>query len=287
VLRRVGGHRLTIVAMAALGPPIVLLVERAAVALGRERPGWLPAATLVSGGFFLLTWTETTWTWIHPDDALAIAAAAVLVWAIATGRPLVAGAAAGIAAGSKVWAVILLALLAWFPRREAMRAVAVGVAVTALIWAPFVLTAPSTLRNQEGEVRVRADSGLHLLGAHQLLVPGWVRPLQLGAAVALILVAVWRRRVGAALLAAFAFRLAIDPQTWSYYAASAVFGGLVWDLTRRGRPLPVWAPLAYFAFLGVPRLIESADAEGAIRLTAGLAAAAMAFGVTQRRTRGV
>jgi hypothetical protein len=275
--------------MTLAGPPLVWLVERAAIRSrglrdALEEP-MLALVTLVSGAVFLVTWFAAAWYWAHPDEVLAVAASAVVVWAVAARRPLVAGAAAGLAIGAKSWTVVLLPLLLCLPRREALRSIAVAVALAAAAWLPFVVADPGTLHALRASVDNLADSGLRVLGVHSGGTPGWLRPTQAVAGLALATLAVVTRRWGAALLAAVGVRIAIDPATYSYYTPALVFAGLVWDLTGRRRPIPLWAPATYVALEVVPRLGHDAHVSGAVRLAVGLAAGALVVALALRRPR--
>lgn len=279
------GRLLAMAVLCALGPACVYLVERAAVTSRGLRDAFdqplLPLATLVSGLVFCLAWVEVAGPAAHLDDVLVLAAAAVVVWAVATGRPLVAGAAVGLGVGSKSWAVLLFPLLACLPWRRALRGAAVGAVLAAAAWLPFVLADRGTIRALNVNLHNDPASGLNALGIHAAMTPGWDRPVQIGLALTLAFVAVTRGRWAAALLLAVGARLALDPAVFSYYMPGLVLGGLVWDLVGARRPLPIWAPAAFVALQVVPHVVADPHVAGLARI--GVAVAACATLLARRR----
>ncbi len=92
--------------------------------------------------------------------------------------------------------------------------------------------------------------------------------------------AVWRGADGqAALIAAIAFRVLIDPATWSYYTAGSSSAPCVWDLLGSRRVVPVWTtrrvPLAGRSHAARRR---SRPTRGWFRMLACLAASDRLFG---------
>lgn len=272
------------VLLSALGPLVVLVAERAAVrarglrsALDEPR---LAVVTLVSGAAFLYGWADVAWLWGRIDEVMAICGAVAALWFVVNANPLLAGAAIGVALGSKSWALFLLPLLAGLPRRDALRAAALALAMGTAVWLPFVLADSGTIDaiRADTALRVRPDSGLHALGVDVGLTPDWVRPVQIAVALALAGFAVIRGRWGAAVLLAIAARLALDPATISYYAAALVFAALIWDLLVSRVPLPIWGISIFVAFYGVPRLLDDPEAQGLARIAIALAAAVVLVG---------
>lgn len=263
-------------AAVALGPLLILVVERAAARArglrdAAEEP-LLALVTLVSGAAFLRGWVIACWVYIHVDEVLVVAGAAAAVWCVVAGHAIPAGVAIGLSIAAKSSGVLLFPLLASFRRRQALQAAAAAVIVGAAAWLPFYAADPGTFEaSGHGNVGIFPASGLRVLGVDAANTPDWVRPTQVALGLVLGFLAVRRGAWEGALLVAFAARLAIDPSTSGYYTAPLAFAALVWDLSGR-RPLPIWAPLIVATHVLVPRLGAGADVEGAARFAVALAA---------------
>jgi len=269
------GSAAAVTIMCALAPVLVLIVERAAVASRSLRSALdhelLPLATLVGGLVFVRAWFDVAGPIAHLDDVMVLTAAAVVVWAVANERPWLAGAAVGLAIGGKSWAVVLLPLLGCFPRRAALRSGGLALALGAAAWLPFLIADRGTLAAMRADQGNDLASGLRVFGVDTLTTPHWVRPVQVTIALALATLAVVRGRWAAALLLAVGARLALDPATFTYYMPGLVLGGLVWDLVGSRRPMPLWAPAAYFALATFPQW-ATFEAQGFARVAIAVAA---------------
>ena len=272
--------------MTALGPLVVLLAERAALrarglrnALDEPR---LALVTLISGAAFMFAWADLTFYWGRLDEVLAICGAAAALWFVVNRNPLLAGAAIGLAIGSKAWGILLLPLLAGLPWRHALRAGTLAVAIAVTVWLPFVIADSGTIDSIRATVGVGLDpaSGARLLFGLDVYQdpPDWFRPVQTVLALGLAALAVARGRWTAALLLALGARLAIDPALVTYYTAALVFAALVWDLFGSRRPLPIWGVATVFAFYTVPELFSEPRVEGIARIAVVLAAAVVVLG---------
>lgn len=284
------GKQLAILVLAAVGPLIVFSVERAALAARGDHDfrnmRLLPLATLAGGAVFLLAWSELAVFWGHLAEGLVLIAAAVVVWCAATRtRPMVAGAAIGLACGVLTSAFLLLPLLARFPRRAALRGAAVAVALAALVWLPFFVADPDTFDAAHAKLYNVADSGLRVFGVDAPVSPDWLRPVQVVVALTLGVLAVARGRWAAAILVAVGARLALDPGVFSFYTAGFVFGALVWDLVGRRLPIPVWTFATYAALELVPRIVDDPQIRGIARVAIVLAAAASVLALPALRIR--
>src|SRR5207247_1740458 len=126
------------------------------------------------------------------------------------------------------------------PRRQAVRALTLGLALGVAAWLPFVVADPHTL-SAAGRFAIVNDPGsaLQALGVHMAGAPHWVRPLQLALGLALGVAAALRGRWAAALLAGVAVRIALDPGTFGYYATGLVAAALMWDLLGARLALPL------------------------------------------------
>jgi hypothetical protein len=230
--------------MTLVAPVLVFLLERTArAALAHDERGEaLVALTAALGGLLLVqAWSPLATIYAHLDDVLVLSAFAIALWALVRSRPEVFGTAVGLGIAAKPWAVIALPLLLVPSGRARLRAVGIAVGIGATAWLPFILADSRTLSAIRPAVTTAPASVLHLLGASLVGdAPGWVRPVQLGTALILGLIAVRRGRWGAVLLVGVAVRIALDPQVFLYYSAGLVFAALAWDLLRSPKPLPLW-----------------------------------------------
>ena len=98
--------------MCALGPLVVLLVERATLRARGLRDALddplLALVTLVSGAAFLVAWADVAWAFGRLDEVLVICGGAATLWLLVNDNPLLAGAAVGLSIGAKPWGVFLL-----------------------------------------------------------------------------------------------------------------------------------------------------------------------------------
>ena len=257
----------------AVAPTIVFILERAALAVWREADRDLVALTAFLGGLVVVqAWSPLATIYAHLDDVLLLLALAVATWAVAVRRPWLVGLALGTGMALKPWGVVGLALVLALPQRHWWRAGLAGGLVAAAAWLPFILADPATLNAAKPQVMTDPASVLRLLGVPIGDAPKWVRPVQLGAALACGALAVARRRWGAVLLVGIAVRVGLDPQVFLYYSAGLVVATLAWDLLRTPRPLPVWT-LAGFVLLNVSYVVvQSPTPRAVMRLLITLAA---------------
>lgn len=255
LLPAVPGAYAAVAAMTALGLLVVLAGER----LGRVLvPGRDTAAlTLVGGLLVLPAWTVLSALSMHLDDLLVLLLLAGAMLATAHPRPVVVAVLLGIAIAAKPWALVLLPVVWGLPRVHRAAAVLGALVVAALCWSPFLIAAPDTVSALGGvRLPVAADSALRLIGvAAGDDAPGGLRAVQLVLAVG---AGVWVARRGrwyAVPLAAIAVRVALDPQTYAYYAAALVVAAFLCDAARRVPPFLTAGALAV-AF--VPMLLADA-----------------------------
>lgn len=241
-------------AMTAVVPFLVLVLERAArqvwVSVEGRSESMLQLTALLGGLVVVQSWSPLATIYAHLDDVLVLTAAAIAVWAVAYRRPWVLGAAIGLGIAAKPWGVVALPLILALPGADKWRALGLASAISALAWLPFVIGDPNTLDAIQPAVLTAAASVLHLFGVPLNDAPGWVRPVQLGAALLAGTLAVARGRWGAVLVVGIALRIALDPQTFLYYSAGLLVAALAWDLLRSPHPAPVWT-LAGFVLLNV------------------------------------
>ena len=208
--------------------------------------------------FFTPVWTFLAVGVTHLDDVLALLFVVLAVRAAATGRPVLTGVLVGLAVDSKPWAVPFAALLLMVPgwRRRAAGAAAV-LLVVLVVWAPFFLADPQTVRAVHYTIPNTALSALRVLGVDDPRTPGWTRPAQVVLGLGLGVLAVRRRRWAAVVLVVVASRMVLDPGTNRYYVAGLVTGAAVWDLLGARSRLPWWSAAACLGlwssrWLGLP-----------------------------------
>ncbi len=261
------GFVLCTIASAALGLVAIPCLEAAHKSTrGIDRRG--TELTTLVGGIVVVFWWAKLGGYGHLDDALVLTAAAASVLLICRNRRIVAAVLIGIAIATKPWAVIFLPLTfgTFGAVRVRLKPVLIAIAIGALFWAPFVLAAPETLSSLRPTVNVAAGSVIRLFGFSNGDVPAWLRAAQLGGALAVAAIAMWRGRAGGVILAAVAVRLATDPGTWSYYTAGFVLGALAWDLIETDRVVPVMTLCATAALLP-PWIVHPADVRAVLRLS--------------------
>jgi hypothetical protein len=257
------GYAVGVVATNLLAVVGIAAVERAAALTGRARP----ATTLVGGIVVLVAWSELA-AYGHVDDAVALVAVTVALWAIARGEPAVIGLALGIAVASKQWGVMFLPLALAVPGRDRLRSAGVALAVSALAWLPFVFVAPSMLEQRGLSQIVADDSVFAVFDYPRLEGPTWVRVAQLAVGLVLVGLCVWRHRWAAAILVAVAARVALDPATWSYYTAGVVLGAFAWDALGTRRVLPAWTIVEFLLLSEATVLVDDPTLRGVLRLLA-------------------
>jgi hypothetical protein len=264
----VGGSYATGVVLAnLLAVGGLALLERTAACFGRARP----LSTLLAGVILLVSWSELA-GFGHLDDAMALVAVIAAFYGIGTRRGLLVGLALGIAIASKQWGVMFIPLALVLPGRERWRALLVSIGVGALAWAPFVIAAPKMLSQRSMYQIVANDSAFGVFDYPKLQGPTWVRAAQIIGGLVLVSFAVWRGRWPAAILAAVAFRVLLDPATWSYYTAAVVLGACAWDLIGSRRVVPAWALAMFLLLAEATVLVDDSMLRGGLRLVACLLA---------------
>jgi hypothetical protein len=158
------------------------------------------------------------------------------------------------------------------PARDRWRALAVAIGAGLAVWAPFLIAGPKMLAQRSLEQVVANDSVLGVFHYPHLDGPSWVRGAQIIGGLVLVTIAVWRGRWPAAILVALAFRMLLDPATWSYYTAAVVFGACAWDLLGTRRTIPLWAVAEFLLLAEVTLLVDDPVLRGSLRVLACLAA---------------
>ena len=262
----VGSYAIAVVAANLLVVGALATVERTAVLLDRARP----ETTLIGGVVVLVSWSELA-GFGHVDDALTLLAVVAVFFGIGARRWLVVGIALGLAIASKQWGVMFLPLVFALPVRR-WRALLVAVGIGALAWAPFVIAAPKML-SQRGLTQIVAnDSVFGVFNFPKLQGPSWVRSAQIVGGLLVVGIAVWRGRWPAAILVAVAFRVLLDPATWSYYTAAVVLGAFAWDVLGTRRLLPLWTVAEFLLLAAATTLVHDPQLRGVLRIAACLLA---------------
>lgn len=219
----------------------------------------------------------------HLDDVLALGFAVAAACLISKQRAwwLVA-VLLGTSAATKPWAIILTPMLLGLPRRDIARAALVMLAVAAVWWAPFVISAPQTIQALgHFQVVPKPGSVLYLLGLHRG-VQRWLRPTQFFVGV---VIGCWTvRRSGwiAAPLAAIATRVATDPFAFGYYGLGPLIFAYLYDRAGNGyRGFPAFTAVTALAEFG-PAFVTS---NSAVIASSKLGWAVLVLATTLGRTR--
>jgi Glycosyltransferase family 87 len=290
-LRHVGPNRgapVVVALTSVLAVGLVCLLERTARRRWTPvdcRTGDLVRITVLFGGLVLMpVWAELAARYGHSDDALALFGAVVALWCIEARRPVLCGVVLGLAVAAKPWAIAFVPLVLAFGGRDRLRAAGtmLGVVLTASL--PFVLADRATLQAAKFSYYVTADSPLALFGHRAgTFSPGWVRPAEIGLGLILTLAAVARGRWYAVLFVGVAARIALDPETFTYYTAGVLVGAMAIDLLGSRRPLPL-ASLCSFLLLVTGLTVETTRQQAISRLLVGVAAVAVVAWPRANRT---
>jgi hypothetical protein len=246
---RVFGGRPDLFAAQVLGAAGGAYILWQAGRLGRRR-------ATVAVVFFVPVWMYLAVGSTHLDDVLALVGAVAALAAARAGKAGPAGLFLGLAVDAKPWALGFAALLLMLPGvRAVLRGAVSAAAAVAAAWLPFFLADPRTNRVLHFTIANTPLSALRALGVTDARTPPWDRPVQAALGIALGLLAVRRGRWPAVLLLAVAARIALDPGTNRYYAASMVVGALIWDMAGSSLVFPWWsagAALVLFASRWLP-----------------------------------
>jgi hypothetical protein len=233
----VGGYEAMVAISAAVGVMLVSVLERA-------NPG-RQLVTLVGGSAFLVGWLDMA-AFGHVDDALVYIAVVVATSAIVNDRTDLASIAFGLALGAKQWAFALIPELLGASRR--WRGLAVAISIGVLVWLPFTADGVGAIRGGTDLAYTSPDSLPARLGILRasMLAPEWYRVVELGAVLVLACVVGWRCWAAVPIVA-LGMRCALDPSTWSYYAAGVLLGALILDFIVSRSFVPWWTLSAFVA----------------------------------------
>ena len=241
--------------------------------------------TIVGGSLLLFSWAKLG-GYGHLDDAMVLAAGVTSTAMMRANRKWPAAILLGLSIAVKPWAIVLLPITlcrrgSW---RQRLGGPALSAAIGGVIWAPFIVFAPDTLKSMRPTVNLASDSVLRIFGATSDDIPASLRTAQLLAALAVATIVAWRGHTGGVLLAAIAVRLGMDPGTWAYYTPGLVVGALVWDAYESRRKLP-WVTIAASLLLLPSWIVPSDEARACLRLLACVAAVAVVLGGGTDRVR--
>jgi hypothetical protein len=234
-LDAIGSLALVHVLLALSFVVVIWLGERTATALGHRPRPWL---TFVTGLLAAVGWTSLAGDWLHVEDAIALICLGAAALFAVSSRSVPAAAMVGLAIGIKPWAVVGLPLLLLTPRRDLVHAAGAVVVVPASFWLPFLIADSRTARITHIPFPVAPTTPVHLLHLASGLAPPWIRTAQLGFAVALaaVVCARNRERVGDAIAAGVVGRLLLDVADYRYYWAGLVLAAAFADVSRDRLP---------------------------------------------------
>lgn len=266
VLRPIGGRTAAAVLMAACGVLMVRLLERSSTSVAPTASSGRKVFALSGGAVVVLSWTVLAVQYVHIDDGLTLVAACVAIWAVQRQRPLTAGVSIAVAAAAKPWGVALLPLVLAFRGRHRFSSGTLALTGLALTWLPFLIADAGTLSAGKPGVGVKAESVLHLFGVAEGSAPGWIRPLQLAAALALGTLAVQRGRWRGLLMIVVAIRLIFDPAVFDYYTSGFILGVFAWEFLTGRWPVPVVTGTAFWALQLAGQNLDQPTLEAVLRL---------------------
>lgn len=237
----------------------------------------LRSSVLAAGGTLVLSFAgpvAVSWNVGHPSEVLV-----PLLWVVAgrlalRNRPMLAAGLVAASAGFEVWGLLGAPVVLLAADLRLVRSAAVGVAVLAVMWVPFVLAGPFHMFSFAWGVSDR--SLIHLLQPSATRAPWSYRLVQGllalggGSAVALLL----RGRAWgpwAVVVAVVAGRLVLDPVLAAYYwdpVLVGLMGALVLAVHRRAL-VPSLVVAVCLALAGLPSApVISAAVTVAIALVA-------------------
>lgn len=188
----------------------------------------------------MAAWTELAVRYGHADDVLALLGGVLALRLLHDGAVLRAALLIGLAVDCKPWIAPLAFVLLMAPRRRWLPAASVVVLVVAAVWVPFFID-PHWVRALRFTIAVDPTATIRLLGLADARTPAWCRPAQILLGAGAVALAARRGRPESTLLLVVVTRLLLDPGAHLYYAAGAVLGGCLLDLTA---VVPVAASLA-------------------------------------------
>ncbi len=282
------GPLLASVVMGALAPLILWILLDAARIVGYDDDGHRWTRAYAAAFCLPLVWGYLSVYSLHLDDALAITFMALALWGVAKRSDVAVGIGLGLAMASKPWAAAFLPLILALPSGRRGRAAGLAAICAGVFWLPFVLGDGGTV-GALGHFRIGnvPESALRALGVHDRYTPSWDRAAQaaLGAAAG-----TWCVRTGrwpAALMAAAAIRLAIDPGTHRYYAAGIVVFILAWELISSRWAVPLLSLTATTALIAPRYLGWSPAFSGDVRLGTCVLVLVCALVVRGPRSTGI
>lgn len=282
LLHGVPGEVLGMLVLMAAGLLVVREIKGATVDLGTgSRRTWFVVALLV-----IPAWSELAVHWGHVDDAGALLFGVMGLRLMRQERFVLGAVALAVAVDFKPWAVPFAALLLLAPARRWLPLGLVFVGVVLVAWGPFLLGDPRTLAALRFAIPIDPASTLHLLGTPGSSTPSWDRYAQLLGALALGVLAVFRKRWWAVFAIALAVRLLLDPATKNYYDVGIVAGAGILDIALTLWVLP-WLTIGVFVLVYLPSyaLADDSLVRSALRTVALVAVVVVAFVVPPGRER--
>jgi hypothetical protein len=211
----------------ALGVGAARHVEHSAEIIGFGSRRDRERAVLLGGPAFLWAWSLPGARIGHLCDVLALVFIALAIRAVVRGSWLGVSLAVAVAINCQPWALLLLPLVVTNAGARWRSLFVVG-ALTIVPWIPFWFVQHGHLGS--ASLPVAPDSAIRYLGSQVGNTPGWPRLVQIVVALPLAGYAIVRRRWYLVPVIVLTARYALDPQTYTYYAAGAILGMFMWDV---------------------------------------------------------
>jgi hypothetical protein len=247
-----GNHTADLVSWLIAAEMVPLLMIVAHIAIGYGAPRRQVRTTVFVGGLLLIVpWGELAFGTTHLDDAIALGATVVAMWAVMRQRPIAAAILLATAVDAKPWALAFAPLLLVFARRERRCALGAYLGLVSAVWLPFLVVDAKTFDAAKFTISNAAGSSLRWLGVRAATTPRWDRAAQIGIGGGIACVAALRRQWPSVMLAGMSVRILLDPGTHLYYSAGLVLGAVIFDAAVARWRLP-WTAVIVLTLTVIP-----------------------------------
>lgn len=246
--RSVIAHMLIMATLAAVGLLCLQQCERLAETtptFDRQR------IFLWAGVLFGPAWVEMAVHWEHPDDALALLCILLALRLASTDNYIAAALTLGLAVDFKPWAAALISIALIPGWRQAPMFLGTFALTVAVVWLPFLLSDPHTMRMTTFVISNEPSSVLRTFRVSDAKTPSWCRQAQLVGGAVLTAILVKRQRWAGIITAAVSIRMLLDPANKNYYTGGLLLGTVLFDIALASALIP-WSTICGFIMVYVP-----------------------------------